>query len=198
MFSLIALPSVASATFLYDGEELYVQAGLDANFDVGVEASTTTNVENERENGTTGDSDDSSGARSSSTVTSDAELVLYGEALQQADANVGRAEASTDGEIRVEYYYPVRLFGVFQVRAKSETTVELGKSGMLQVRTRMPWWSVAATGTGTVPASVDSALSNSGEIITDMKFRGDAAARARVLEAVVAAHKSAALRLAGS
>jgi hypothetical protein len=175
LIGLLALfPGSAYAASLYDGEGLYVQAAID----LGLEATSTLEVD-------------------TGSVTTEADLAAYTESLETEDKNIDRAEAEVDGDVTLSYYHPARLFGIFPVRAKSTTVVSVGDNGMLEAKTSMPWWSFLATGTGKVAGNIDAELSNSGQILTDMKVSGSAAAKARVLEAITSAHARAAVSAAG-
>jgi hypothetical protein len=190
---LLMLPIGASAATLYDGSERFVQAHIDIGVD---RTSATGSAERNasRFSATTSLETGTASPRSyMAGVGNEEELAAYKDALE-ANAYIEEAEASLHGQVAVTYAHPATLFGIFPVSVKSRTTVKINDGGLVEAKTRMPWWSIFAAETESLAASIDAELANSGEIITNMKLAGNAAARARVLEAVATAHARALAR----
>lgn len=192
---LLALPGSVGAVSLHDDSELYVQTNIDVGVDLYGSA-TTSDDTSTNARATTSANVNVGGIRAAVDVATVADLAAYGESLETSDEHIDRVEATVAGDVMLSYYHPVRLFGIFPIRAKAETTVSVNESGMIEVDTKLPWWCFMASGAAAVATSVDAELANSGSITTDMKLTGNAAARARVLEAVANAHVQAMVRAA--
>gem|GEM_PF-6853596 len=184
---LALFPVSALAAALHDGSDLYMQSVLETGIDTTIGATTSNDVRVEAEIRV-------EGVHTAGSVATEADLAAYSAELESSNMNVDRAEAQVDGEVVVSYYHPVTLLGIFATRMKSETTVKINQEGMVEAKTRLPWWSFLTTDAGSTASSIDAELSNSGEITTDMKLSGDAAARARVLETVLETHARAMVR----
>lgn len=124
-------------------------------------------------------------------VTSDTDLARYEEELRTSDAYFAEAHLETDGKAEVAYYHDGHFFGIIPVKVKSHTEIATNDDGQVTVTTRMPWWNMFVTGTTNVGATIDSRLAGSGTLASDIKMGGNAAAKARILEAVAQAHAQA-------
>ncbi len=127
----------------------------------------------------------------SAQVTTDADLELFRENMRLEDKNVAAVNLDSEEEVTVEYWHKGHLLGLFPVSIKSTTSVMEGSDGRATVQTRMPWWNLFVTGTGRIGSSVDSSLGGSTTLQGDFGLSADAAARARVLEAIARAHAQA-------
>jgi hypothetical protein len=196
LLPLFALPGAVSAAALYDGSGFYMQATLDGDIEVDVDVRTDTGGNSSTgeevrtaSTSTTVDVETSAGSvRTAFDVATENDLAIYSESLRSEDSNIDQAEADVNGDVVLTYYHPVRLFGIVPMQAKTKTVVSVNNNGMLVTRTSMPWWGFFAVGTGSIASAIDTEIANSGEVLTDMKLSGSAAARARVLEAVAEAH----------
>jgi hypothetical protein len=200
LFVLLVVPTGVSAAALYDGSELYVQAVLDADVDIGLgdEATSSGDTTSAHPTASTSVGVQVGGIDAAVDVATDADLSTYGAHLEASDANIAEAKAEADGEVMLTYYHPVRLFGVIPMRANAKTIISLTSAGTVEIETHLPWWAAFTTGAGSVASSIDAELSNSGQVMSDMKLSANASARARVLEAVANAHARALVRAAGS
>ncbi len=187
--ALIALaPSGVSAASLYGGGTASVNA---AGITVGATASGTGSAVGGSADADVGIEAPDTPVSSDDRVMTDTDFESFRANLSARDANVAEVEAAGDSEVKVSYYHPGRLFGMFSVKVKSETRAMLDDEGTARVETHMPWWNFFVVGTDDTSTMVDEKLSSSAEVSTDLKMTDDAAARTRLIEAIVAAHASA-------
>jgi hypothetical protein len=127
---------------------------------------------------------------SSTQVSSDADLEVFSDNLKVRDEGVADSNAQAAGSADLSYYHRGHLFGLIPIKVKARTWVTTNENGTVQVNTTMPWWSAFVTGTGKVRSEVDGRLASSETLSADVRASADAAARARVLEAIASAHAS--------
>ncbi len=124
-------------------------------------------------------------------VGANADFSTYAETVMNADSRVASVNAGEDDSVAVEYWHDGKLFGLFPVKVKSETRAALAVNGSADVETHMPWWNFMVMGTGSAGAMVDEELSTSAMVAADLKMAENAAARARIVDAIIAAHADA-------
>ncbi len=125
---------------------------------------------------------------SSGQVQTAGDLEVFSENMRERDENIANANARAAGSADLTYYHKGKLFGLFPVKVKTQTWVTSETDGTVSVNTTLPWWSGFVTGTGKVRSEVDAALANSASLSADMQASADAAARARILDAIASAH----------
>jgi len=206
LLSSLALP--ASAASLYGDMSGTTTINVGAGAGPGAEA-TTSPPQADAEDTVTSDTDVSTRIElrandrgvvitGSGQVATDADLEVYRENLRVEDTAF--VDATLDGEdtVDVAYYHDGKLFGLIPVKVKSSTSVTTGSNGEVVIKTRMPWWNIFVTGTNTTAADIDETLTTSSMIESDFKLGVDAAARARILEAIANAHAQARVTAAGN
>lgn len=127
----------------------------------------------------------------------DADIRAYADALTMQNAAVAHAEAERKGKTLVEYYHPGKLFGFITVAVKAKTVIDADESGVVKVKTSMPFWNFLVAGTGGIDAAVDQELSATGAVMADAAVP-TAGAKVRLIDAIVAAHAHAAATAGGS
>lgn len=195
MFLALVAPAYASAASLTgEARGSLIAQGMDVGVDIDVGAGATGTPSQ----GSAGD-DAVIGVSPMRVldVSTDADLDRYETSLRGEDQYFVDATMEAQGKVEVAYYHDGRLFGIIPVKVKSHTEVSTNDEGQVVVVTRLPWWSAFVTGTGTVASSVDEDLAASGTLATDLKLEGNAAAKARILEAVANAHARARVSAAG-
>lgn len=125
-------------------------------------------------------------------AATDADIRAYADALVLQNTSVAHAEATRKGKTIVEYYHPGKLFGFIDVKVKAKTVVQADESGVVSIRTHLPWWCFLTTGAGEVDEAVDGELSATGSVSMDAKLP-TAAAKVRLIDAITAAHARASL-----
>lgn len=196
--ALLALaPSGASAAALYGGGTaavaapgVTVDAGASVSAGASSSASTGAGDWTADANGI-GEMDASVSSDTNVTAGAGAGLDAYSASLMASDENIAEVNAVDEGEVSVEYYHPGRLFGLFPVKVRSETTAMLAASGASKIETHMPWWNFFVIGTGDTSSAVDERLSSSSQVSADLKMADDASARERLIAAIVNAHADA-------
>lgn len=195
-------PWGAGAASLYGGasvgpaeQGVLSQAGIDIGVSPAIEldaeayVDVTTTATGTPSEGSAGDDAEEEKA------ATDADIRAYADALVLANASVAHAEGTRKGKTVLEYYHPGKLFGFMEVKVKAKTVVEADESGVVSVKTRMPWWNFLVTGTGEVGEAVDGELSATGSVSMDAKLP-TAAAKVRLIDAMAAAHARAAVMVA--
>ena len=125
-------------------------------------------------------------------AATDADIRAHADALLLKNASVAHAEGTRKGKTVVEYYHPGKLLGFMEVKVKAKTVIEADESGVVSVKTHMPWWNFLVSGTSEKGRAVDGELSATGSVMMDAKLP-TAAAKVRLMDAMVAAHARAAL-----
>lgn len=189
---IILMPSGAAAASLYGGSNGTASVTIGADVSAGASATGSPSSSSAGDDSSMPDTPSSTGLNvsvtSASSVSTEMDLADYRESVMEEDAAVAEVDAVAGSDVTVSYWHEGRLFGIFPVKVKSETTAALTTDGDVAVTTHMPWWNMFVTGTGDARAAVDEELSSSTRVAADLKMKEDAAARARLIEAIVAAH----------
>lgn len=180
LLALLASPLVSSASSLHN-----TIAQVDTGIQIGI--SVTPNYEAT----TTNDTATITGLTDNMDVSAEA-MVDY----EDDDEYVASATVHGDDEVNVEYWHEGRLFGLFPVKVKSDTVVEIDSAGLVDVKTRMPWWNMFVIGTGNVVTYVQEDLENSESVAMDIRAEGDMTAKERILDAIIQANASVRLQIA--
>lgn len=186
-------PWSAGAASLYGGatgDGTFSQAGIDVDASVGVSAGATGTPSA----GSAGDDSSSNPGIEveEEAAATDKDIAAHGEILRTKNAAVAHAEGTRKGETIVEYYHAGKLFGFMPVKVKAKTVVSADESGVVSIKTHMPWWNFLVSGTGETNKVVDGELTGSGAVSMDAKLP-TAASKVRIMDAVVAAHARAVL-----
>jgi len=125
--------------------------------------------------------------RSSADVITNADLNAYENTILLTDSNIEDADSSSK-QVSVAYWHPGRFLGIFALDIRSETKVTHDDESTITIKTHMPWWSFLVTGLGNVASSVQTELLASADFSANASASDNSQARARALEAIVAAH----------
>lgn len=195
LIALLLVPVAAGAQVLDGG----IDAGTGINATVQVNTSTETTpadaqVEGEASaNSEFGDFVSNSAGvyiTAAAQVQNEEDLDVMVDNLFTSHEQLASVNASKQNQVTASYRHNGRVLGIFPVVVKSSTIVALNANGQAEATTSMPWWNFFVLGTGKVSSSVNLALESNPSIAVDLAASADAAARARVLEAVVSAHAS--------
>ena len=195
---LSALLLFALFTPVAHAASLTADAGVVAQaVDVGIDVQMDVATGTPSDSSAGDDADLGVSVMSSSDVADEDDLERYQTSLKGEDAYYDDAVMDADGYIAISYYHEGRFLGLVPVQVKSHTTVATNTDGQVTVKTHMPWWNLFVSGTADIASDIDARLAGSGTLASDSKMTDNAAAKARIIEAVVQAHTQARIAAAG-
>ena len=110
--------------------------------------------------------------------------------MQEEHQDIKKIDLSEEDAVTVRYAHKGPLFALFPVTLEATTKVELEEDGRVKVKTRLPWWSLFVTGTGSVSSRVEKKLI-ADEAALKAYLQADERTRAGLLEAIIQAHLEA-------
>jgi hypothetical protein len=162
--------------------EANANSGLNANINANVNATTLGHTST-----TSGNMSDNADITFPVNVSSDAQLQTYTQNIMSADANIANINASEANQIIVQYKHPGKFLGIFPVHVTSQTTVSTNSDNTVNVKVKLPWWSMFVTGVEKSRANIETALQSSASLKSSLNAQAGIQGRAQAVYNVLAA-----------